>query len=127
MKVMRYSAPNATEILLSALTLSPLSRCGGADPNAIRRVGSCSPFGPAFVGLTGLRPEKWLALDRGDIDRQRGVVHVRRVFTDGQVKLYGKQTRSLRTVPPPLRAGAGARRVTAAARYPPALSWAAWQ
>jgi integrase len=59
---------------------------------------------PIFAGLTGLRCSEWLALERGDIDRRSGVVHVRRVFTDGQVKLYGKQTGSLRTVPLPLRA-----------------------
>jgi integrase len=59
---------------------------------------------PIFVGLTGLRPEEWLALERRDIDRRAGIVHVRRVYVDGQVKLYGKQQRSLRAVTLPARA-----------------------
>ena len=33
---------------------------------------------PIFAGLTGLRPEEWLALERHDVDARSGVVHVRR-------------------------------------------------
>src|SRR4029450_6017961 len=59
---------------------------------------------PVFAGLTGLRCSEWLALERGDVDRRSGVVHVRREVADGKLKLYGKQSGSLKTVPLTLRA-----------------------
>ena len=54
---------------------------------------------PILVAGTGLRPEEWLALTRADLDLRAGVLHVRRVYTDGRVKEYGKQSRSLRRIP----------------------------
>jgi integrase len=33
---------------------------------------------PLFAGLTGLRPEEWIGLERRDVDARNGVVHVRR-------------------------------------------------
>ena len=54
---------------------------------------------PILVAGTGLRPEEWLALERKDLDLNAGVLHVRRVYTDGRVKDYGKQDRSRRRLP----------------------------
>jgi integrase len=54
---------------------------------------------PILVAGTGMRPEEWLALTRADIDVKNRVVQVRRVFTDGMTKEFGKQQRSLRRIP----------------------------
>lgn len=48
---------------------------------------------------TGLRPEELFGLDRGDVDREAGVLHVRRRFTQGVLKAGGKSDGSTRTVP----------------------------
>jgi integrase len=54
---------------------------------------------PLFAVGTGLRPEEWIALERRDVDRNEGVVHVRRVFTHGQLKECAKSSRQRRRVP----------------------------
>jgi integrase len=97
----------------------PRGDCGGPLP-------ALAPI-PVFVGLTGLRPEEWLALERGDLDRRAGVLHIRRVFTDGQLKLYGKQDGSLRTVPLPLKAAQSLAQLPPRLDTPPDLSWGAWR
>ncbi len=53
---------------------------------------------PTFAAGTGLRPEEWIALERADIDRTAGVVHVRRRFTGGELK-QGTKTVPERIVP----------------------------
>ena len=54
---------------------------------------------PILAAGTGLRPEEWLALEHGDIDREKRLVHVRRRFTGGQLKEGGKTPASVRAVP----------------------------
>jgi integrase len=49
---------------------------------------------------TGLRPEEWAALERRDVDRRVGVLHVQRAYSVGAgLKAHGKTSRSLRAVP----------------------------
>jgi integrase len=54
---------------------------------------------PMFASATGLRPEEWMALERRDIDRRGGVVHVRRSVSSGEVVELAKTERSRRQVP----------------------------
>jgi integrase len=54
---------------------------------------------PVFAVGTGLRPEEWIGLHRSDLDRETGVVHVRRRFTQGMLKDGGKTEGSVRSVP----------------------------
>jgi len=65
-------------------------------------------YGPMikFATATGMRPEEYLALERGDVDRGSGVVSVRRTVVDGRVKPYGKTGGSTREVPLSARAAA---------------------
>jgi integrase len=54
---------------------------------------------PLFAAATGLRPEEWQALERRDVDRRAGLVHVRRTVSSGEVVELGKTERSRRQVP----------------------------
>lgn len=54
----------------------------------------------AIVGAgTGMRPEEMFALDWPDVDLERRVVTVRRVYTKGKLKPYGKTEGSRRRIP----------------------------
>jgi integrase len=54
---------------------------------------------PLFAAGTGLRPEEWTALERRDVDRGGGCIHVRRVYTQGRLKPCAKTSRQRRRVP----------------------------
>jgi integrase len=54
---------------------------------------------PIFAAGTGLRPEEWIALERRDVDRQRRIVSVQRVYANGKLSEYPKTDRSRRRVP----------------------------
>ena len=59
---------------------------------------------PIFAAATGLRPEEWQALERRDIDRQAGILNVRRTVSSGDVVELAKTSRSRRQVPLSARA-----------------------
>jgi integrase len=54
------------------------------------------PWGPVVLVAvgTGLRPEELFALEWRDVDRRSSVVQVRRAFTRGRLKEWGKTERS---------------------------------
>jgi integrase len=54
---------------------------------------------PVVAVGCGVRPEELFALHRSDVDRQAGLLHVRRRYTGGQLKEGGKTDRSVRAVP----------------------------
>jgi integrase len=58
-------------------------------------------YGPMirFAAATGMRPEEWAALERQDVDKAAGVVHVARTHVEGVTKSYGKTSASVREVP----------------------------
>ena len=51
-----------------------------------------------FAAATGLRPSELFALEHGDVDRQAGVVQIRRAYANGRVK-QTKTRLSRRAVP----------------------------
>jgi integrase len=57
-------------------------------------------YGPmiVFAAATGLRPSELFGLDRRDVDRQLGVVYVRRAYANGRLK-HTKTRLSTRAVP----------------------------
>jgi integrase len=85
---------------------NPGRRCREQRPfeswEQIRAVaGQLGPaYGPmvVFAAATGLRPSELFALEHGDVDRETGVVQIRRAYANGRVK-QTKTRLSRRAVP----------------------------
>ena len=70
---------------------------------------------PAFAAATGLPPEEWQAIGRGDVDRGGRLLNVARTVSSGEVVELGKTSGSRRRVPLSRRA------LEALDRLPPRL------
>jgi integrase len=85
---------------------NPSRRCREQRPfDSWPQIGSLAEllgpmFGPmvVFAAATGLRPSELFALEKGDVDREVGVVYVRRAYANGRVK-HPKTRLSRRAVP----------------------------
>ena len=73
-------------------------RVVGADRGVAARLGPV--YGPmvVFAAATGLRPSELFGLEQHDVDREAGVVYVRRAFANGRIK-HTKTRLSTRAVP----------------------------
>jgi len=70
---------------------------------------------PSFAAATGLRPEEWQVLERGDVDRRARILTVRRTLSSRKVVELAKTSASRRQVPLSPRA------MTALEQIPPRL------
>jgi integrase len=85
---------------------NPARRCREHRPfeswDQIRTIAAAlgSAHGPMvlFAAATGLRPSELFALEHGDVDREAGVVQIRRAYANGRVK-QTKTRLSRRAVP----------------------------
>jgi integrase len=89
---------NAPPPEIEPFTMEELAAIDAELPKHLRGVAT-------FAALTAMRPSEWIALERGDIDRAKVVIHARRTYRDGELREgRGKTRGSIRTVPLPKQA-----------------------